>query len=197
MQVDWMGQWEEIAIWVIRNGRFGPGDDEINPGSDWVVFWDDDFFGGPDFVFQVEDGRVTKVEIHGFGADGPADENVIGFGATVRWLGPFYADFKRFFGKHVVVVADEGDRPGNPRDELIVRLVAALVTEVVAGTSRDYAVVVVVVKDSLLFVWDIARGKVLASVCRSHADPVCTWIWNELILRVDSFGFNYNMISLT
>ncbi len=98
MQVDWMGRSGKDAIWVTRNRRFGPGDDEINPRSNWVVFGDDDFFGGPDFVFQVENGRVTKVEIHGFGANGPADENVSRFGATVRWLGAFEADFKGFSG---------------------------------------------------------------------------------------------------
>ena len=89
MQVDWMGR---------RNGGFGPSDDKIDPGSDWVVFWDNDFFRGPDFVFQVEDGRVAKVEIHGFSANGLADENVIRSGATVGWLGVLNADNKRFFG---------------------------------------------------------------------------------------------------
>lgn len=98
MQVDWMGRSGKLAIWVSPNGRWGPGDDEINPGSDWVVFGDDDFFGGPDFVFQVKDGRVTKVEIHGFGANGPAQENVVGSGATFGWLGAFEADFKGFSG---------------------------------------------------------------------------------------------------
>ena len=57
--------------------------------------------------------------------------------------------------------------------------------------------VVMVVQNSLLFVRDIASGKGGAPLCGSHADPVCAWIWNERVIRVDSFGFNYNMISLT
>ena len=98
MQVDWMSRSGEDAIWITENGGFGSSDDKIDPGSDRVVFGDHDFFGGPDFVFQVEDGRVAKVEIHGFGANGPADEKVIGSGATVGWLGAFEADFKGFSG---------------------------------------------------------------------------------------------------
>lgn len=97
VQVDWVGHWKELAVWVAFYGGFGPGDDKINPGPDGVVFWDDNLFGSPDFLIQVEDGRVAEVEIHGIGANGPAGENVSRFGVTVGWLGSFNADFKRFF----------------------------------------------------------------------------------------------------
>lgn len=97
VKVDWVGHRKENAGWVAVYGGFGPGDNKINPGSDGIVFWDDDFLGGPYSVFQVEDGRVAEVEKHGFGANGPADEDVIGFGVAVWWYGSFEAYLKGFF----------------------------------------------------------------------------------------------------
>ena len=84
VEVDWVGERDEGAVWE-EVGRVAwlAFNYQVDPGVGGVVGEDEGGLGCEGGVFEVVDGGVGEVEVHGVVCQGPAEEGVVRDGVVV------------------------------------------------------------------------------------------------------------------